>query len=205
MTINITGNIKKALGWCPDANHFATKRFLVTLPCEEEFLMDDKRKSGVDPIKMDWGYRYRNYILLMTLANFVAFGLTLFLSKYFEFVFAVDFILKGILIGALLAALLMVLEWRQLNNIKEVQFGLMKNVFFKTLTQTALFWTIVILMTFTIGKVNPVVFLLTLFFPYILIRYPIVVYWERKNSKTIYLVEENFLRWKSMVLPSIKE
>ena len=141
----------------------------------------------------------------MTFANFVAFGLTLFLSKYFEFVFAVDFILKGILIGTLIAVFLMVLEWRQLNNIKQVQFGLMQNVFFKTLTQTALFWASVILVTFTIGKANPVVFLLTLFFPYILIRYPFVIYWERKNGKTIYLVEENFLKWKSVVLPSIKE
>jgi len=78
----------------------------------------------------------------------------------------------------------------------------MQNVFFKTLTQTALFWASVILMTFTIGKVNPVVFLLTLFLPYILIRYPVVIYWERKNGKTIYLVEENFLKWKSVVLPN---
>jgi len=202
MTANITGNIKKVLGWCPDTNSFATKRVLVTLPFDEEFPMDEKRNSGVNTLKMGWGYRYRNYILLMSFANFVAFGLTLFLSKYLEFVFAVDFILKGILIGTLLAVFLMVLEWRQLNNIKQVQFGLMKNVFFKTLTQTSLFWTSVILMTFTIGKVNPVVFLLTLFFPYILIRYPVVVYWERKNSKTIYLVEEKFLRWKSVVLPS---
>jgi len=205
MIMDVSKNIRKAMGWCPDTNSFATKRVLFTLPSEEEFPMDEKKKGGLDPLKMGWGYRYRNYILLMTFANFIAFGLTLFLSKYFEFVFAVDFILKGILIGTLLAVFLMVLEWRQLNNIKQVQFGLMQNVFFKTLTQTALFWASVILMTFTIGKVNPVVFLLTLFLPYILIRYPVVIYWERKNGKTIYLVEENFLKWKSVVLPSIKE
>lgn len=202
MIMNVSKNIKKAMGWCPDANTFARNRVLFTLPSDEEFQMDEKNKNGVNTLKMGWGYRYRNYILLMTFANFIAFGLTLILSKYLEFVFAVDFILKGILIGTLLAVFLMVLEWRQLNNKKQVQIGLMKNVFFKTLTQTALFWASVILMTFTIGKVNPVVFLLTLFFPYILIRYPVVVYWERKNSKTIYLVEEKFLRWKSVVLPS---
>ena len=190
------------MGWCPDANTFATKRFLFTLPSDKEFPVDEKKKNGGTTLKMGWGYRYRNYILLMSFANFLAFGLTLFLSKYFEFVFAVDLILEGILIGTMLAVFLMVLEWRQLDSIKQVQFGLMKNVFFRTLTQTALFWTSVILMTFTIGKVNPVVFLLTLFLPYILIRYPVVVYWERKNSKTIYLFEENFLRWKSVVLPN---
>lgn len=164
MTMNVSKNIRKALGWCPETNTFTTKRVLFTLPSDEEFQMDEKKKGGLDSLKMGWGYRYRNYILLMTFANFIAFGLTLILSKYFEFVFALDFILKGILIGTLLAVFLMVLEWRQLNNIKQVQIGLMKNVFFKTLTQTALFWITVMIVTFTIGKVNPVVFLLTLFF-----------------------------------------
>jgi predicted membrane protein len=78
----------------------------------------------------------------------------------------------------------------------------MENVFIKTLAQTALFWAAVMLMTFTIGKDDPVLFLLTLFFPYILIRYPLVVYWERKNKKTIYLVEEKLLRWRPVALVS---
>jgi hypothetical protein len=34
------------------------------------------------------------------------------------------------------------------------------------------------------------------------IQYPMTLYWERKNRKTIYLVEEKFLKWRPVALPS---
>jgi hypothetical protein len=200
MTLNLT-YVRKIMGWCPNANAFATKHVLLSLS-DEEVQMGEKGKGVLNYSEMGWGNKYRNYILLGSLAGAVVFGLSLLFIKNFEGGFDTVFILKGILISIILAVFIMVFEWRQLNRINQAGSGLMENVFIKTLAQTALFWAAVMLMTFTIGKNDPVLFLLTLFFPYILIRYPLVVYWERKNRKTIYLVEEKLLRWRPVALVS---
>ncbi len=199
--MNVIENIRKTMGWCPNANAFATKQVLLSLP-DEEVQMGEKGKGILNYSEMGWGNKYRNYILLGSLAGAVVFGLSLLFIKNFEEGFDTVFILKGILISIILAVFIMVFEWRQLNRINQVESGLMENVFIKTLAQTALFWAAVMLMSFTIGKDDPVLFLLTLFFPYIFIRYPLVVYWERKNKKTIYLVEEKLLRWRPVGLVS---
>jgi hypothetical protein len=200
MALNMT-YVRKIMGWCPNANALATKRVMFALP-DEEIQMGEKGKGILNYSEMGWGNKYRNYILLGPLACAVVFGLSLLFIKNFEEGFDLGFILKGILISIILAVLIMVFEWRQLNRINQAESGQMENVFIKTLAQTALFWAAVMLMTFTIGKDDPVLFLLTLFFPYIFIRYPLVVYWERKNKKTIYLVEEKFLRWRPVALVS---
>lgn len=191
-------SIKKFMGWCP--NPPATKQVLIALTADEEFISGEKGIHNYS--EMGWGNKYRNYILLMALAGAVVFGLSLLFIKNFEGGFDLGFILKGILISIILAVFIMVFEWRQLNRINQAELGLMENVFLKTLVQLALFWAAVMLLTFTIGKDDPVVFLLTLFFPYIWIRYPLVVYWERKNRKIIYFVEEKFLRWRPVASPN---
>ncbi len=194
-------SIRKIMGWCPKANAFATKRVLLSLP-DEEVQTGEKGKSILNYSEMGWWNKYRNYILLGSLAGGVVFGLSLLFIKNFEEGFNPGFFLKGILISVILAVFIIVFEWGQLNRVNKVESGLMKNVFIKTLVQLALFWAAVMLLTFTIGKDNPVVFLLILFFPYILIRYPLVVYWERKNRKTVYLVEEKFFKWQPVASPN---
>ncbi len=202
MALNLT-DVRKIMGWCPYAN--ATKRVLFALP-DKEVQTGEKGKDILNYSEMGWGNKYRNYILLMSLASAIVFGLSLLFIKNFGKGFDPEFILKGILTGTIISVFIIVFEWRQLNRINQAELGLMENVFLKTLVQLALFWATVMLMTFTIGKDNPVVFLLTLFFPYIWIRYPFVVYWERKNRKTVYLVEEKLLRWRPVLVPNqVKE
>ena len=112
MIMNISKNIRKTIGWCPDIK---SNRVLIALSSDEEFPMGEKREGGMNPDKIGWGYKYRNSILLMSIASFVAFGLTLLIIKSFEETFALDFIIKGILIGILIAVLFMVFEWRRHN------------------------------------------------------------------------------------------
>jgi hypothetical protein len=197
--MNVLENIRKTMGWCPNA--FSTKQVLLSLP-DEEVKIGEKGKGILNYCEMGWGNKYRNYILLGSLTGAVVFGLSLLFIKNFEEGFDSRLFLKGILISIILAVFIMVFEWRQLSRINQAESGLMENVFIKTLAQTALFWAAVMLMTFTIGKDDPVLFLLTLFFPYIFVRYPLVVYWERKNKQTIYLVEEKLLRWRPVALVS---
>ncbi|VVB88065.1 Uncharacterised protein [uncultured archaeon] len=77
----------------------------------------------------------------------------------------------------------------------------MKNIFLQTFSQLAIFFAVIMLLTFTIGKDEPLQFMLSIFFPIQWIHYPLVIYWERKNRKRIYLVEEKFLRWRPVSIP----
>ncbi len=197
MTINVSDNIRKAMGWCPDAN--ATKRVLVTLPVDEEILSGGEGKKETAQIKTGWANIYRNYILLQTVLGVVGFGLAFLIFKYsFQMVFNQSIILKGTLIGIIISAFIIVHEWKQLNRVNQSQVGLMKNIFLQTFSQLAIFFAAIMLLTFTIGKDEPLQFMLSLFFPIQWIHYPLVVYWERKNRKTIYLVEEKF--WDQFLL-----
>ncbi len=194
MTINVSDNIRKAMGWCPDTN--AMKRVLVTLPVDEDFLSGGERKETA-PNKIDWVNIYRNYILMQTVFGVVGFGLAVLIFKYlFQMVFNQSIILKGILIGIIISAFIIVHEWKQLNRVNQSQIGLLKNSFLQTFSQLAIFFAAIMLLTFTIGKDEPLQFIFSILFPLQWIHYPLVVYWERKNRKTIYLVEEKFLRWR---------
>ncbi len=121
MTINMTENIKKIMGWCPNANALATKRVLITLPSDEEFLTDEKRKGGINPVKMGWSNRYRNIALLMTLLSFAFLRFfMLFIHEYSDFgEYLQNNLLKGILTGILLAVFISADQWRHLNRINE--------------------------------------------------------------------------------------
>lgn len=74
MTVNVRESILKIMGWCPNANALLTKRVLITLPAGEEFLLDQRGNGGTNPVKMGWGNKHRNIVLLMTIMNFAILG-----------------------------------------------------------------------------------------------------------------------------------
>lgn len=131
----------------------------------------------------------------------VGFGLAFFIFRYlFQMVLNQPVILKGTLIGIIISAFAIFYEWKQLNRINQPEVSLMKNIFLQTFSQLAIFFAVIMLLIFTIGKEEPLQFMLSIFFPLQWIHYPVVAYWERKNRKTIYLVEEKLLRWKPVAL-----
>lgn len=199
MTINMTESIRKMMGWCPNAS--SMKRVLVTFPADEEFLQGREGKKETAQIKTGWANTYRNYILLQTVLGVVGFGLAFFIFRYlFQMVLNQPVILKGTLIGIIISAFAIFYEWKQLNRINQPEVSLMKNIFLQTFSQLAIFFAVIMLLIFTIGKEEPLQFMLSIFFPLQWIHYPVVAYWERKNRKTIYLVEEKLLRWKPVAL-----
>ncbi len=198
MTMNVMENIRKMMGWCPNSN--AAKR-MVTLPVDEQFLSGRDGKKETSPTKTGWANIYRNYILLQTMRGVVGFGLVILAFKYlFQMVFNQSIIIKGTIIGIVISTFIIVQEWKQLNRVNQSQAGVVKNIFFQTL-QLAIFFAAIMFLTFTIGKDEPLQFMLSIFFPLQWIHYPPVIYWERKNRKTIYRVEEKFLRWKPVSIP----
>jgi hypothetical protein len=197
MTINAIGKIRKIMGWCPDANVFASKRVMLTLPIDEEFQPGEKGKDTLNSIEMGWANKYRNYILLLTLFGIIGSAATLVVIKYLlaEGFFA-GVILKGIFIGIIYAAISMVYTWKKLNRINQTELIPTWKLLVKSFVYNLIIMASVLGLSFTTGKENPVLFMLSVFFPSIWVLYPIVVYWEKKNRKTIYLVEEKILRWR---------
>ncbi len=196
--MNPTGTIRKIMGWCP--NSPAMKRALIALPADEEFLYGRKGIEG--SCEMGWVNKYRNFILLQTVVGIAGYVPAMFVIRsLFEASFNQEIILKGILIGIVLSVLAIAYEWKQLNRISLSPVGFMRSIFFHTFTQLAAVFAIIMLLTFTIGNDDPLQFMLSLFFPSLWIHYPLVVYWERKNMKTIYLLDESFLKWRPVAFP----
>jgi len=201
----MTESIKKIMGWCPNANALATKRVMVALHEGEDFFADEKGKGGMNPVKMGWGNRYRNIALLYTLTSFASLGylmlFLLFIHEYSGFVeYLQNSLLKGIITSIILAVFISADQWRHLNRINEG-----KNVRStkKEFAVMALFFAGFMFLFFTIKAYD--FFLVVMFstgFIFSLINYPMTIYWERKNRKTIYLVEEKLLRWRPVALPS---
>ncbi|HWQ96007.1 MAG TPA: DUF1673 family protein [Candidatus Methylomirabilis sp.] len=209
MPINVVESIKKMMGWCPNANALLSKRVLITLPADEEFLTDEKGKGGTNPVKIGWGNRYRNIALLMTLLSFVFLGIFMFpiffSGEYGDFVeYYQKSLIKGILTAITLAVFISALQWRHLNrinegkNVRPTRKELVKNFVLMTLL-----YAIFLFLNFTIKDFAgfSLVVMMSTGFIFSLINYPMTIYWERKNRKRIYLIEEKFLRWRPVALP----
>ena len=201
MTINVMEKVRKMMGWCPNANVFASKRVMLTLPVDEEFQPGQKGKDTLNSIEMGWANKYRNYILLLTLFGIIGSALTLVVIKYLLAEgFYVRVIIKGIFIGIIYAAISMVFTWKKLNRINRTEVIPTWRLHLNNFIYNLIIIVSVLVLSFTTGKENPVLFMISVFFPSIWVSYPMVVYWERKNRKTIYLVEEKILRWRMTAL-----
>jgi len=184
-------------GWCPNADVFSSKRVMLALPVDEEFPPGEKGKDSQNFSEMGWANKYRNYILLLTLFGIIGSAATLVVIKYLlEEGFYAGIILKGIFIGIIYAAISMAYIWIKLNRINHTELAQTWKLHLNNFVYNLIIMVSVLFLSFTAGKENPVLFMLSVFFPSIWVSYPIVVFWEKKNRKTIYLVEEKILRWR---------
>lgn len=205
MILNVAETVWKIMGWCPHPDVFVTKRTLITLP-SDEFLNNEKDKGKmVDPVKMGWGNRYRNIVLLTTLVGIVGFGVNVLILTFLFGNIHLGIMFKAILIGTVITPFFIYYEWKRLNRIDQIKSFRTKSeylkIYLKIFIEMAAFWTPFILLYFTIGKEGPLEIMLGYLLPIILVLYPLVVYWEGKNKKTIYLVEEEkTFRWHPVAL-----
>ena len=201
MRLNVAKNINKMMGWCPNADVFVTKRTLITRS-SNQFLNGEKGNDSMDPIKMGWGNRYRNIILLMTILGITFFGAGLLIINFlFERNIHMGIMLKGILIGTIITPLIIFYQLKQYNRIDQINSFRTKKNFLKIFVEVAILCTVFnYLLFFSFGKDSPLDFMLGFILPTMLVEYPLVVYWERKNKKTIFLVEEKHIFYRPVVL-----
>jgi hypothetical protein len=203
MTVNVRETIQKIMGWCPNANALLTKRVLITLPVGDEFLLDERGKGSMNTIKMGWGNKHRNIVLLMTIMNFAILGFFIwFLPNFVKYL--MRRLPEGILPAIILAIYLSASQWRYLNKIGNRKIRLSKIEIAEMILMTLLLlstgfmafirmdlpYDLILASGMSAGSI------------FYFIQYPMTLYWERKNRKTIYLVEEKFLKWRPVALPS---
>jgi hypothetical protein len=201
MTVNVRESIQKIMGWCPNANALLTKRVLITLSDGEEFSLDQKGTGGTNPVKMGWGNKHRNIVLLMTIMNFAILGFFIwFLPDFAKYLFRR--LPEGILPAINIAIYLLASEWRYLNKIGNGKIRLSKIEIAGMILMTLLLlstgflafmrmdipYDLILASGMSAGSI------------FYFIQYPMTLYWERKNKKTIYLVEEKFLKWRPVAL-----
>ncbi len=200
MTTN-TGMIKKVMGWCPDASAFTAKRVLLALPVDEGYPPDEKGGGEQKLAGMGWSYIYRNFILLLTSLGIAGFaGSMIAMKSMLEEGFQRDLILKAIFLGIILSVYSIFETWKKFNKIDHPETA-GRNLLIKSYVHNAAIMIIVLYLSFTTGRENPILFMLLIFLPSLLTQYPVVVHWERKNRRKIYLVEEKYLRWRPVALP----
>lgn len=195
-------HVRKLMGWCPNANVFTSKRVMLALAVDEEFQQDKKGKNTLNLSEMGWANKYRNYVLVLTLFGLIGSAATLIVINYLLVEgFYASVIYKGIFIGIIYAAIAMAHTWKKLERINQPEIIPTSKLLINNFVYNLIIMASVLVLSFTTGKENPVLFMISVFFPSIWVLYPIVVYWERKNSKTIYLVEEKILQWRLAALP----
>lgn len=203
MTVNVRESIQKIMGWCPNANALLTKRVLITLAAGEEFLSDERGNRGRNPVKMGWGNKHRNIVLLMTIMNFVILGFFIwFLPDFAKYL--LRRLPEGILPAIILAIYLLASQWRYLNKIgngkirpSKIEIAemilmtlLLLSTSFMAFMRMDLPYDLILASGISAGSI------------FYFIQYPMTLYWERKNRKTIYLVDEKFLKWRPVALPA---
>lgn len=80
--MNAFQKLRLWLGWCPNANVFASKRVMLALPADEEFQPGEKGKDIQNFGKMGWANIYRNFVLLLTFVGIVGFVALFLEMKY---------------------------------------------------------------------------------------------------------------------------
>jgi hypothetical protein len=214
MTINITDSIKKTLGWCQNAGALAAKRVLVALPAGEEFYTDEKGKGGMNVSKMGWGNKYRNIILLFSFLSYIVFfgSIIFFWPDFFEYLLMLSFMKKSliIIISFIIAAIFSAGFWRELNKINEGKYS-NKKPDSKPNRKEIVLWIVIWILFLVVMRQ---IYFMRIDIPfadillavmmtgglYSIVNYLVIVIWEWKNKKRIYLVEKESCGWQPVAL-----
>ena len=189
----IENNIKRMMGWCPNASaikykenmHFDTPQ------------MNAPDIGGVSIHTVNgWLNKYRNRILLISVI------LTLFSIVYFitAGMYNLDMFLTGVIAGLLFSFATWFSEWRRLNKAAAGKFISQKLTLKRKAVQLLVLISLIALVSFSIGflawksntGIQGVFAFLSGLALSIWTQYFEVIYWERKNRKSLIVEKTSF-------------
>ncbi len=208
MTMNFNESIRKMMGWCPNASALAAKRVMVALPEGEDFFADDKGRIDSNPVKLKWGNKYRNLMLVSAILILTVYSFPILLlgRDYAEDM--TKTILKINLFSIIFAVFILYTQWRDLNRINKEKLRPAKTeivlgallLMLLLLSGAISIYSAIMGITIYLVEILLRVFLMA-FVICVPFMYPMVIYWEWKNKKTIYLVEKESRGWRPVALP----
>ena len=178
-------NIRKVMGWCPNATAIVTKR---SLQFDDLTLNAPDREGKIIRVGADWWNKYRNRILLQSLA-FTLLAVLFFVDH--ESI-NMGMFLAGAIGGSFFRFLTGVNDWRVFNRAATKKYKqprlipkrylIMSFVMICLIVAVIIFFIIPLL---TRAGMTGVQELFTGFLLFEWINYLKVLYWERKNGKTL--------------------
>lgn len=168
----------------------------------------EKGNTGHNIIRTGWFRKLRNNILIISLAMFIV----KFLLNYNDSGGFIEFyryiLVKGIIPVIIISAYFVLFHWKYLNRIKEGTTGHNRiDTLWWILMAFFIFSGIYPLVT---EKTMPLLDIVYYGFEtsvliYMVIIYPLTLYWEKKNGLIIYFVEDKPSKWRYVALREEEE
>ena len=188
MTIVIE-HIKKLMGWCPNASAVKTRKLVQF----DDLAVNAPDSDGeLTHTTAGWWNKYRNRIL------YSSFILTLFAIYFFTLSGKenMNLFLAGLIVGVLSSIIFWVFEWRRLNKAAAGEFRSMQVTRRKKVINYLIIFglvaVIIFVTAFLLVSISGYYAFLSGLFLFVWTQYLEVVYWERKNRKTLIVDKTSF-------------
>lgn len=170
---------------------------------------DEKGNTGHNIIRKGWFRKLRNIILIISLSMLIVHASFYYIDSGGFIEFNLYSLVKGIIPAIIFSAYFVLYHWKYLNRIKEGTSGHNRI--------DISWWILMAFLIFT--GIYPLVTEKTMPFPfdfvfdgfmtsvklYMVIIYPLTLYWEKKNGLIIYLVEDKPSKWRHVALREEEE
>jgi hypothetical protein len=186
-------NVRKVMGWCPNASAIKYKG---SMHFDTPQMNDPNVGSGSIYTINGWLNKYLNRVLLYSLIfTLLAIGFFMAAGMYDPGIF-----LSGIIGGLLLSLVAGVGEWHRLNKVAAGKFMSQKRTWKRKVVQFLVVVSLIALVIFSVGflavksstNIQGVYVFMSGFLLSAWIQYFEVMYWERKNGKTLILDKTSF-------------
>ncbi|NOR47711.1 MAG: DUF1673 family protein [Methanosarcinaceae archaeon] len=191
--IALIENIREMMGWCPNAS---TIKYKETMSFDTPQMNDPNVGSGSIYTINGLLNKYRNRVLLYSLIfTLLAIGFFMTAGMYDPGMF-----LSGIIVGLLSSLIAGAGEWHRLNKVAAGKFMSQKRTWMRKVVQFLVLVSLIALVTFSVGflavksstNIQGVYVFMSGFLLSVWTQYFEVLYWERKNGKTLILDKTSF-------------
>lgn len=193
MTINVTENIRKIMGWCPNASAIKARS---SVDFDNLTVNAPDVGAGTTYTPLRWWNKYRNRILLNS------FIITLLAITFFSLGRKdnMNLFLAGLIAGVLSSIVTGIAEWRRLNKAAAGEFRGLQVTRRKKVINYLIIFGLIAVITFvtafwlvkTETRISGYYAFLSGLFLFVWTQYLEVVYWERKNRKMLIVDKTSF-------------
>lgn len=193
MLMGVVDSVKRMMGWCPNVS---TIKYKGSMHFDALQMNAPGIGGGSIHTINGWLNKYRNRVLLISvILTLMAIGLFITAGMYDP-----DMFLSGIIGGLLLGLVTGVGEWRKLNKVAAGKFISQKLIRNRKAVLFLVLVSLLALVTFSAGflavkrstNIEGVFAYMSGFLLSYWVQYFEVIYWERKNRKTLIMEKTSF-------------